>query len=353
MSKSYNCSVIRMSPGVLVPELRFGGNGIDSYFAHASGQRIRIKFTLPDGAAAFQDQAEVTADDLHFALAKTLQNTAGPVNNIGLIFAAEFSGHPELLGLMFDLGFAGPSAAFDAVPREGCAVFVNAVQQLRPNNLFHEELTYTATHELGHVFNLGHMHDPRGFMLPSQFDGSHLDLRDFADSQKKLLELADHAVEIEPGGNAYGRIGTLTGGGDYTVMTNVAEGASPFGLEMHIDVAQREFWRFEPIELDVEIRAASGVRRTFSIPNAVDPGFESFGIFIEDPDGERRRYRSPTRLCSAVSLLTIAPSSPFRRDIPIFGQGAAVQCPRGECLTAYGRRAICDFAGIADEARST
>jgi hypothetical protein len=250
-----------------------------------------------------------------------LHNSTGPVSKVGLIFAAQFKGHPELLGLMFDLGFSGPSQGFDAVPREGCAVFINAVRNLRPNDLFQEELIYTAIHELGHVFNLGHLHDPRGFMLPSQVDGSHLNIRDFAGSQKSLLALGDHAPEIEPGGKPYGKIGTLTGGGDYTVMTNIAEGTAPFGLELHIDVAQHEFWCFEPIELDVEVRIARGLQRSYAIPNAVDPGFEAFHILIEEPGGERRHYRPTTRFCSAAAPLAITAQSPFRRDIPLFGEG--------------------------------
>ena len=342
MTKHYSCSVIRMSPGVVVPPLRFGGNDIGSYFANASGGSIAIDFRLPADSSSSQSVAAVGSRDLHFALTKTLNNTTGPVTKIGLIFAAQFADHPELLGLMFDLGFSGPNSIFDSVPREGCAVFVDAVRALRPNNLFNEELTYTAIHELGHVFNLGHMHDPLGFMLPSQTDGSHLALRDFAPSQKALLVLGDHAPEIEPGGNVYSDIGMLSGGGDYNVTTNVAEGPRPFGLEMRIDVAQREFWAFEPVELDLEIRVASGLRRTFAIPNTVDPGFATFNIYIDEPDGERRRYRSPVRLCSSGLPLTITNATPFRRDIPLFGQaGGYTFCRAG----IHSIHAVMDLPG--------
>lgn len=318
MSKRYDCFVVQMNPGVTVPALRFGGNPIESYFESGSQQKITIRFDRTHATSAFQNSADVVADDLHFALTDILQNQSRPVSRIGLLFASQLRGRPGLLGVMFDLGFKGGASDFDAIPREGCAVFTKAVERLRPGAQFNEELMFTAAHELAHVFNLGHIRDPLCLTSPSRKSGIHLNVRDFAPTQNKLLELADHAEEIQPGGKVYGAIAPLTGGGEYGV-TNVAEDG-PFGLELHVEMTQREFWPFEPVELEIEVRVIPGLQRTFFIPDTLDPGFEAFDLWIEDPDGERRRYRPTKRMCAITSELEITAGTPFRRDISIFGQ---------------------------------
>jgi hypothetical protein len=80
----------------------------------------------------------------------------------------------------------------------------------------------------------------------------------------------------------------------------------------------REFWRFEPVELDVTLSVAPGIKRTFNIPNRVDPGYPEFTIWIEEPDGERRRYAAERHYCAARNNLRITPSRPFERDVSIF-----------------------------------
>jgi hypothetical protein len=74
------------------------------------------------------------------------------------------------------------------------------------------------------------------------------------------------------------------------------------------------------VELDITVRIAPGVSRSFKMPNTFDPGYENFIIWIEEPNGEIRRYRSPHRYCPTPAVINIAPSKPFQRDISIFGQ---------------------------------
>jgi hypothetical protein len=85
-------------------------------------------------------------------------------------------------------------------------------------------------------------------------------------------------------------------------------------------MGQREFWPFEPVELEVRIEVARGTRRRFYIPHQLDPGYESFRIWIEDPLGERRLFRSPRHYCPGRRRLCIMPGKPFERDISIFGE---------------------------------
>jgi hypothetical protein len=119
---------------------------------------------------------------------------------------------------------------------------------------------------------------------------------------------------VWPGGDDFGGRSI---GDNHSSVRNSPSGKQ-FGLELAIDIAKREFWPFEPVELDVDLRVARGVERSFRVEEMIDPGSDAFTI--EDPTGERRRYRSPRRYCANLERFTVKPGSPFRRDISIFGQ---------------------------------
>lgn len=83
---------------------------------------------------------------------------------------------------------------------------------------------------------------------------------------------------------------------------------------------ERMVRKFDPVELDLELRVAPGVERRFRVPDALDHGYDLFDIWIEEPRGERRKLRSPRIYCSPLKTRTITPAAPFRRDISIFGE---------------------------------
>ena len=132
-----------------------------------------------------------------------------------------------------------------------------------------------------------------------------------------MLAACSRSSHVWPGGTEFNDLGEFGA----VNMPRARTSAPPeFGLELVIEMARREFWRFEPVELDVAVRTAAGVDRRFRIADEIDPGYESFRIWIEDPLGQRRIYRSPRRYCRSPGILTIGPGRSFRRDISIFGE---------------------------------
>jgi hypothetical protein len=85
-------------------------------------------------------------------------------------------------------------------------------------------------------------------------------------------------------------------------------------------MGQTEFWPFEPVELDIELKWSKGQPRAISVPHSLDPGYETFQIWIEEPTGERRLYRSPRRYCKGDTRLRLEPGGSFLRDVSIFGE---------------------------------
>jgi hypothetical protein len=95
------------------------------------------------------------------------------------------------------------------------------------------------------------------------------------------------------------------------------------GLAMKIGLSHKNFWPFEPVELDVELSLSRGQSKPVAVPDEIDPGYPSFQIWITRPDGERFRYRPQTRFCYPNGERLIARAQPFRRDISIFRQAGA------------------------------
>jgi hypothetical protein len=92
------------------------------------------------------------------------------------------------------------------------------------------------------------------------------------------------------------------------------------GLELKIDVSHTFFWPFEPIELDVEISLPATLSISALIPDEIDPGHQSFQIWITRPDGERFQFRSQTRFCHQNNEIVITSDKPYRCEIAFFRQ---------------------------------
>lgn len=303
------------------------GETIPQLFARSSANDIAL--TL-DAAPLARDlnpgRLVVDSLDLHEGLRTLTKNptTPGPVSRIGVVFARKYRPNDAVLGVMFDRGFAtddDQQTGFHGVAREGCAVFVDAIAAYRQDDstAIANEIRYTTLHELGHVFNLEHLAG-RNCMATSSddgpYDGGHYQ---FAEKHAGFLRSCSRHKCLQPGGTDYGDRAEI----NQSFPPN-ANNAPPYrvgqsALRLEISLTQSSFWYCEPVELEIAVRLPGrhGRRR---IPDAVDPGYANFTIWIEEPTGERRIYRSPKFFCSAPRQRSIAPGEPFERDVSIFGE---------------------------------
>jgi hypothetical protein len=332
---SITCHLARIGAGIAVPrEVKDPHFLAEIYKRYSAGDINLVVDNSQLATSIDSSNLEPQAYDLHVALGQVTRNEtrvnqlANPpaVHSVGVILANRYSGCPGALGVMFDRGFEtssdDPSGShiFTGVPREGCAVFLSTIRDLRPQQAdFERETRFTTVHELGHIFNLLHnFGSSPTFMSISQRAQPYDDRAFvFSDDEKDHLARCSTSPDVWPGGLPFD---DRTDEARYDDPFAADRIPHEFGVEMLIGMEQREFWRFEPVELDLIVRTAPGVSRSFKMPNTFDPGYENFVIWIEEPNGEMRRYRSPHRYCPTPSTIDIAQSQPFQRDIPIFGQ---------------------------------
>lgn len=285
--------------------------GMGKLYWTASSQDIQltaktIGFIGPSGP--------VRSDTLHEALEKItgFQRNQSKVDTIGLLIADSYAPDPGHFGIMFDQAFDPQSQDIGPrTPREGCAVFLNGISRGRAPAERFEEGIFTAIHELGHVFNLQHSSIP-SFMYQSAKGG----LQPVAKSQFSVLECGMLArcskdPHVWPGGSAF-----LDQG-----MLNASEhklASSSSRCELTISSSKDVFYHFEPVELDVTLKARSGA--VVTVPYALDAGYACFAIWIEEPDGARRKLQSPNHYCVPRTELVLDANRHFHRDISIFGE---------------------------------
>jgi hypothetical protein len=290
---------------------------IGALFYMASGKDIQLQVIDrgPVAAGAAGADGAMFSDSLHQALHAMTGNSLGSsrVSHIGLLIADSYQPAPDFFGLMFDDAFSpGGTDPWALTPREGCAVFLRGIEAKRSPAERMEEAIFTALHELGHVFNLQHSRPP-SFMARSAVTGP-VDLRaaGFAPFERELLSCCSTSRFIWPGGSRFGDLGNLA---------QVAGSPDPSNrpvLDLRISASQNSFWVFEPVELDVCLSAITS--RVVRVPDALDAGYTDFEVWIEQPDGERRKLRYPRHYCNPRGTLHLRAGESFERDISIFGQ---------------------------------
>lgn len=306
-----------------------GGSGVAQAVAQAvagpfsagSGGDVALSPRVVDAAAAgIAAPASLQSDYLHRSLeALTGRQRGEPkVTHIGLLLAGEFQPRPDFFGLMFDEDFIpGTSNPWVSTPREGCAVFLSAIAARRSGTGFIDEVVYTAIHELGHVLNLQHSNEPSYMATsagrPDPFPTSN---RGFDSLQQGMLSQCSTSRFVWPGGSAFGDLGPFASATN--PLDAAANAAGP--LHLRVGMEQDAFWPFEPIELDIELSLRGNRQTGVRVPDMVDPGYQHFNIWIEEPSGERRRYLSPRHYCDHPGQIAVTARAPIRRDVSVFGQ---------------------------------
>jgi len=308
-----------MTNSTTVPDFIHKGQTriLEDVFGYSSNNDIDLTVNAKQMGFARQASSGVWALDLHEALADLTRNPPPPhpSERIAVLYADYYKPFKDALGVMFDRGFDpgdDPSSAsqFTRSPREGCAVFTEAIARARgtPVRIAQEEL-FTTIHELGHVFNLQHT------MWPSYMVQGGSAANEFTSGDQAMLRCCSTSPNVWPGGKPFSDTGQFA-----HLNFRAVKVAEIPGLTLRIDMAQKEFWPFEPVELDIELQLAKSHPRAMSVPHALDPGYDAFQIWIEEPNGERRLYRSPRRYCKGDTKLTLQPGGSFLRDVSIFGE---------------------------------
>ena len=302
-------------------------------FSEASGQDIHLN-VLNRGQHGKITGGPVSSDTLHQALEGMTgyQRGSNRVSHIGMLVADSFEPAPSFFGLMFDGAFAPDSSyPWAWTPREGCAVFLDGIAHNRSAASQMEEAIFTAVHELGHVFNLQHS-APDSFMAQTA-DTGPISLKDaaFTPLERWQLSCCSTSPYIWPGGSAFTDLGDMVAG---PISTNSANRPA---VNLHIGASQDTFWMFEPVELDLRLTARN--KRGSLIPDALDAGYSQFTVWIEQPNGERRKLRSPRHYCTPRGTLRLGQGEHFDRDISIFGQAGGYTF-----LNAGIHRVWCEFS---------
>ncbi len=334
------CEFRQLSPGVTLPAwVSEGAAGLDSlqdYFKNGSNNQIQLLVDASNATTPIYSDSLPLVESyyLHCALyemfrSNDIRHTDGTVDKVRLLLCGAYQPKPEIFGVMFDTGF---DTEFDhfysqqpsivSPPRQGCAIFLNSIYQARGKLAWESQAFFTSIHELGHIFNLGHIETQPNFMHSSSSSGTFMPLGDsdyyqFVQPHKQLLEKSPNSPSIWPGGSKFDP--TINPYDGITEPFNENQ-KSRFGLQIKLDMARRSFQYYDPVELDIELSVVPGISKSFRVPDAVDPGYEIFRLWIEEPTGERRLYRSPRHYCWNGRHLTIAPGKSFNRDISIFGE---------------------------------
>jgi hypothetical protein len=331
-----HCVLARLSDVVARPDLGVADPAevLRAIFAEASGHRIelrvdatRLETPLEAGTAAHYSL------DLHHAVRQLTQNPldAETVDRVAVLYGARYAHFPGIFGVMFDRGFL-PDTLDDVAtnpkligrPREGCAIFLDAIAQYRSDASDRaRQVRFTTVHEMGHLFNLLHIGSPQNFLTPSAIKKTYDEgAFQFNNAHKEQLAEAEHNPSYWPGGSNFADLGSEAASHDrlWSRRKHVDPASLRGGLTLRLAIARERFRYFEPVELDISVRLPRSAPRSRRLPDMLDPGYEQLRVWIEDPTGERRRYRSPRYYCPHDLYRTLKPGEMFRRDVSIFGQ---------------------------------
>lgn len=297
-----------------------GASTVAEEFATASADAVQLRVsTAAVAEPATKSRVPVGSFDLHQSLRDLIGPASDPVSTVGVLFADRYAYGNDIFGIMFDTAFdldvpsEGHASVLAGPPREGCAVFLGAIANHRGGGAeYADQALFTTIHEVGHLFNLQHEFVARCFMRESDaertYDASYWG---FLDGEKTLLARAQQDPHVWPGKSPFGDSGNTDAGGK--------RGARKSPLMLRIGLTRDHFYYYDPIELDITVKLGRRAR-ALTIPDVVDPGYSQFRLWIEDPAGERRLFRSPRHYCGSGATRELRPGDAFHRDISFFGE---------------------------------
>jgi hypothetical protein len=308
-----------------VPDPSGARRSLEEVYASASSGKIELR---PDHSAVstpfIPERAAVGAADLQAVLQEIATNppSVWPVPRLGLIYAPFYRPKPGVYGLMFDRGISDPfdptvDPASHRQAREGCAVFLGAIHQTGlERDDYENQVAFTTVHELGHVFNLEHFESAECFLNTSSLEAPLLSAFTFLrEPQMDRLARVEFDRTVAPGGSIFGETGIFPHADHPAALRQLNANQ----LQIQAEIEPAEFWPWEPVELDVTLIPGPAFEKLkLSIPDEIDPGYQSFEIWIEEPFGERRRYRPLRHYCALPAKIICKAGKPWRRDISIF-----------------------------------
>src|SRR5216684_1557952 len=162
-----------------IDKFELGGRSADEYILEASAAAgLRIQFDW-SRRGLFPDKIALDGvNDVHLyaALGKLLGPIVpGAPPKIGLLLADQYQPAKDQYGIMFDLnaspGFYGP--------RQGCALFLTAIDLVTDATSFANFVAFTAIHEFGHALNLWHTAEGASGFMQAHPKPAHLDPSEF------------------------------------------------------------------------------------------------------------------------------------------------------------------------------
>jgi hypothetical protein len=326
---SVTCFVadFNLVPGFpVLTDLSLKGRSLASYFLEASGGDaidLRLDFSRRGALPGLVDSNGVNPDQLMDGAARLLgMAVPGSAPVIALLIADTCAPAPGQFGLMFDIdGYENTLG-----PRQGCAVFLTGIAAKLQNNdmsdpTAKEFIGYIAAHELGHAFNLWHVDD--GSIMQPHPDPGTMGAVGFDLKQSEYLKLArDPATAgyVLPGvgRSPFGaRASGYPSGGDQPFASPATQAE---GLKLQIGLSNTSFWQFEPVDLEVTLSISDGAAINRTVADEIDPGYESFQIWIAPPNGMSFCYRSGARYCHGNGWREIGRGKSYARDISITRQ---------------------------------
>jgi len=292
------------------------GNQIAAVFRSASSGRLRLTASSIDAALGGL-KTVVGPGDLNKALDAITDNPGGLVDELGLLFAERWNPNPSVLGVMFDTDKeADELSDVNGIPREGCAVFVDAIRSFCVNQSLGNPDRYiqrTAIHELGHCFNLQHDSSDDSFMSITSPTLAPTAFSEFLSTDAAFLCCADD-LDVIPGVVDFGYGSVFDGPPGVGTKSRKK-------LKLVASVPRTELLPGEPLILDVKLCTSQGSRATYRVPNELDTGFDRMRVFVEQPYGARLRVRSRHQFCGFGGTYHIGPGKPLRNNVNLFSQG--------------------------------
>ncbi|MES2705004.1 MAG: hypothetical protein V4726_00215 [Verrucomicrobiota bacterium] len=306
---------------MMVPDPEGGRSTLEEIFLHASNMDISLTGDASALSTPFSPEY-ISVDEriLQEALVQLTGNpSGGPVSHLGLLFSNVYAPRKGLFGFMFDGDFdVWQQGGQGGSPREGCAVFLDAIGKIRSPGEYLDQVAFTSVHELGHLFNLHHWEPDLCFLNTSNLDASpDLPAYQFLPFQKDWLSQCSSDGAVQPGGSAFENFG-IDSAADGGARPGVRGGGKRWHFEISMPVP--DFWAFSPVELLISLRLNESAARSAPVPDELHPGYGSFTLWIEEPSGERRRYRPTTRFCGSPPPLVLQPGETITKDLSIFGQ---------------------------------